>query len=105
MVKYPDVQRKIQAEIDAVIGKGRIPDFDEDEPSLPYLLATVKECFRWNQVAPLAIAHRLDRDDAYRGYTIPKNALVFANSWYCFFDHFILFIFIFSHFVSILGPC
>ena len=82
MVQYPDVQRKIQEELDAVIGKGRIPDYDEDESSLPYLSAVVKECFRWNQVAPLAIAHRLDRDDSYRGYTIPKNALVFANSWY-----------------------
>lgn len=84
MVIYPDVQRKAQAELDKVIGKGRIPDFDEDEESLPYLMACVKESLRWHQVTPLAIAHRLDKDDVYRGYTMPKGALVFGNSWYLF---------------------
>lgn len=86
MVKYPDVQRKLQAELDAVVGKGRIPDFDEEEESLPYLTACTKECYRWNQIVPLAIAHRLEKDDVYRGYAMPKNALFFANSWYhCLF--------------------
>lgn len=82
MVKYPKVQRKIQEELDSVLNRGEIPDFDEENDSLPYLTACVKEVFRWNQIAPLAIAHRLDKDDVYRGYLIPKGALVFANSWY-----------------------
>lgn len=82
MVKYPEVQRKAQAELDMLTSKGLIPDYDEEDDSLPYLTACVKELFRWNQIAPLAIAHRLIKDDVYRGYTIPKNALVFANTWY-----------------------
>ncbi|PPQ70878.1 putative Dimethyltryptamine 4-hydroxylase (PsiH) [Gymnopilus dilepis] len=81
MVKYPDVQRKVQAELDAVGCRDELPEFDEDNDALPYLTACVKEIFRWNQVAPLAIPHRLDKDDHYRGYIIPKNALVFANTW------------------------
>ncbi|PPQ83215.1 Dimethyltryptamine 4-hydroxylase (PsiH) [Psilocybe cyanescens] len=81
MVKYPEVQRKAQAELDMLTSKGLIPDYDEEDDSLPYLTACVKELFRWNQIAPLAIAHRLIKDDVYRGYTIPKNALVFANTW------------------------
>ncbi|PPQ83216.1 Dimethyrltryptamine 4-hydroxylase (PsiH) [Psilocybe cyanescens] len=82
MVKYPEVQRKVQAELDEFTSKGRIPDYDEDNDSLPYLSACFKELFRWGQIAPLAIAHRLIKDDVYREYTIPKNALVFANNWY-----------------------
>ncbi|PPQ98746.1 Dimethyltryptamine 4-hydroxylase (PsiH) [Panaeolus cyanescens] len=81
MVIYPEVQRKVQAELDAVLSNGRIPDYDEENDSMPYLTACVKELFRWNQIAPLAIPHKLVKDDIYRGYLIPKNTLVFANSW------------------------
>ena len=52
MALYPDVQRKAQAEIDAVIGPNRLPDF-EDRPSLPYINAVVKEVMRWHSVIPL----------------------------------------------------
>jgi cytochrome P450 len=49
---YPEVQKKAQAEIDAVIGPNRLPDF-EDRSSLPYINAMVKELMRWHLVAPL----------------------------------------------------
>ena len=52
MVLYPEVQKKAQAEIDAVVGSNRLPDF-HDRPSLPYINAIVKESSRWNIVAPL----------------------------------------------------
>ncbi|KAH9476870.1 Tryptamine 4-monooxygenase [Psilocybe cubensis] len=81
MVKYPEVQRKVQAELDALTNNGQIPDYDEEDDSLPYLTACIKELFRWNQIAPLAIPHKLMKDDVYRGYLIPKNTLVFANTW------------------------
>ncbi|KAJ8495827.1 hypothetical protein ONZ51_g1458 [Trametes cubensis] len=42
MALHPDVQRKAQAELDAVIGPMRLPDF-EDQKSLPYIQAIVKE--------------------------------------------------------------
>ena len=47
MVLYPEVQKKAQAEIDAVVGTTRLPDF-HDSPSLPYINAVVKESSRWN---------------------------------------------------------
>lgn len=81
MVKYPKVQAKAQAELDAVLGKGNLPTF-EDEESLPYLAAIVKESLRWEPVAPLAAPHLLIKDDMYRGYIIPKGAIVVPNSWY-----------------------
>ena len=52
MALYPEVQKKAQAEIDAVVGPNRLPDF-HDCPSLPYINAVIKESSRWNLVFPL----------------------------------------------------
>ena len=51
MTCFPDVQKKAQAEIDAVVGPDRLPSF-ADRDSLPYTDALVKEVFRWNAVIP-----------------------------------------------------
>jgi cytochrome P450 len=54
MALYPEVQKKAQVEIDAVVGPNRLPDFHfHDRPSLPYINAVVKESSRWNVVFPL----------------------------------------------------
>ncbi|KAG1787447.1 cytochrome P450 [Suillus plorans] len=74
MVLYPDVQRRAQAEIDSVVGKDRLPTF-EDSASLPYIDAVVRETFRWQPVVPLGIPHTALDDDVYDGYFIPKGAL------------------------------
>ena len=52
MSLYPEVQARAQAEIDQIVGQGRLPSWD-DHDSLPYLGALVKEVLRWNPVAPL----------------------------------------------------
>ncbi|PPQ83226.1 P450 monooxygenase [Psilocybe cyanescens] len=61
IVKYPEVQRKVQAELDEFTSKGRIPDYDEDNDSLPYLSACFNELFRWGQIAPLLLLIDLSR--------------------------------------------
>ena len=80
MALHPDVQRKAQAELDAVIGPRRLPDF-EDQKSLPYIQAIVKECLRWQNVFTLGLPHRLMQDDEYNGYFIPKGSIVLGNIW------------------------
>jgi len=50
MTLFPDVQKKAQAEIDAVVGD-RLPSF-ADRDSLPYIEAIAKEVLRWNVVVP-----------------------------------------------------
>ena len=52
MSLYPEVQAKAQSEIDRIIGRNRLPRF-EDRDSLPYLNALMKEVLRWNLVVPL----------------------------------------------------
>ena len=97
MALYPEVQKKAQAEIDAVIGPDRLPNF-QDRPSLPFINAVVKESLRWHVAAPLgvfclfcllctiltdseAIPHMATNDDEYDGYYIPKGTLVIGNAW------------------------
>jgi len=83
MARNRAVQKKAQAEIDAVIGSHRIPGLD-DKPSLLYINRLITEILRINPTVPL-VPHSLDRDDIYNGYRIPKGAWVMANMWYVMF--------------------
>ena len=95
---YPEVLRKAQAEIDAVVGINRLPDFN-DRPYLPYVNAIIKETMRWKLVVPLGkrffnvllplfimagFAHMATEDDEYDGYFIPKGTAVMGASWQAF---------------------
>ena len=42
MIRNPEVQKRAQAEIDAVVGTDRLPNFD-DRKSLPYVEAVFRE--------------------------------------------------------------
>ncbi|TFK75553.1 cytochrome P450 [Pluteus cervinus] len=80
MIMYPDVQRKAQAEIDAVIGEDRLPTY-ADRDSLPYVNALALEALRWHSVTPTSVPHRVTEDNIYKGYFIPKGSIVTANIW------------------------
>lgn len=80
MAKYPEVAKRAQEEIDAVVGTDRLPGF-ADRENLPYANALVKEVLRWNTVVPTAVPHRAMQDDVHDGYFIPKGALVIPNIW------------------------
>ncbi|KAI1790237.1 cytochrome P450 [Ganoderma leucocontextum] len=80
MVMHPDVQKKAQAELDAVVGASRLPQFS-DRGALPYMNALITELFRFHVVAPLGIPHRTTADEEYRGYFIPSGTVVSPNIW------------------------
>ncbi|KAG0694835.1 cytochrome P450 [Suillus ampliporus] len=80
MVLHPELQAKAQAEIDRVVGRDRLPNFD-DRPALPYVEAILRETLRWHPVAPLGVPHATTTSDIYKGYFIPKGVVVFANTW------------------------
>jgi len=45
VICFPEILKKIQEELDGVVGRDRMPTFD-DEHSLPYLVAFIKEVTR-----------------------------------------------------------
>ena len=80
MTLFPDVQRKAQEELAAVVGPNSLPEY-ADEPALPYVRALIRELLRWRSVVPLAVPHRVLEEDEYRGWRIPKGAIVIPNIW------------------------
>ncbi|KAJ2934994.1 hypothetical protein H1R20_g2117, partial [Candolleomyces eurysporus] len=80
LLEHPEVLKKAQAQIDTVVKPGELPEL-EDEPSLPYITAIVKETLRWREVAPIAIPHLLTGEDEYRGYRLPAGAIIVPNAW------------------------
>ncbi|KAI0056008.1 cytochrome P450 [Artomyces pyxidatus] len=78
----PEVQGRAHAELDAVVGRDRVPTFS-DIPHLPYVRATVKEIMRWRPTFPLGIPHSTTEDDWYEGMFIPKGTTCFANVKAC----------------------
>ncbi|KAF8654799.1 hypothetical protein AX16_003368 [Volvariella volvacea WC 439] len=82
MVQNPEMLKKGQEEVDAVIGNNRLPDFsDKDPESLPYVQALLQETLRWKPVIPLCVQHASTADDIYEGYEIPKGSVVMPNIW------------------------
>ncbi|RDB17677.1 O-methylsterigmatocystin oxidoreductase [Hypsizygus marmoreus] len=79
MVLHPECQRRAQDEIDAVIGFGRLPEFN-DRLSLPYVESVFQEVLRWHGAVPLGVPHLSMEDDIYRGMFIPKRSLIIANT-------------------------
>lgn len=74
----PDVLKRIQAEIDDVVGQGRLPSLD-DRISLPYTEAALRESMRFDTLVPSSVAHRAMVDTKLGKYDIPKNTAVLAS--------------------------
>lgn len=56
ILRDPNVQTKAQDELDTVIGRERLPTF-EDRPGLPYINAICREILRWRPVVPLGTSN------------------------------------------------
>ncbi|PFH63060.1 hypothetical protein XA68_10101 [Ophiocordyceps unilateralis] len=81
MIKFPEIQRKAQQEIDSVIGTDRLPQH-KDRVSLPYIEGVVKEVFRWSPVGYLGIPHMATENLVQNDYLIPKGAMIIPNIWW-----------------------
>lgn len=81
MVLHPEIQSKVQLEIDSVTGKSR-PVSDSDIPNLPYLQAVVKECLRLHLPGPLLSWARLAIHDVHVGdHLVPAGTTAMVNMW------------------------
>jgi cytochrome P450 len=77
---FPDEQAKVQAELDAVVGRYRVPTF-ADEQSLPQLHAFISEALRWRPLVPSGLAHRTTKEVVWRNYCIPAGTTVIGHHW------------------------
>jgi len=80
LLKNPPVLKKLQAELQRVVGMERLVR-ESDLPRLLYLQAVAKETFRLHPPAPLAVAHLSVEVCKVLGYEIPRNTRVFVNIW------------------------
>ncbi|CAH1107251.1 unnamed protein product [Psylliodes chrysocephalus] len=78
MIIYPDIQKKIQNEMDREVGRNRWPALC-DKIRLKYTEAVLMELQRRVTIAPLGIAHRALRDTELYGYLIPENTIILTN--------------------------
>jgi len=75
MANHPEVQIRMQAEIDNVVGRGRLPSLD-DERLMPYSQAVILETMRRYTLAPLAVFHSTTCDTAIKDVFVPANTMV-----------------------------
>ncbi|XP_071378659.1 cytochrome P450 1B1 [Centroberyx affinis] len=80
LVRYPEIQVRLQQEVDKVVDRSRLPAI-EDQPQLPYVMAFVYEVMRFTSFVPLTIPHCTTADTSIMGYPVPKNTVVFVNQW------------------------
>lgn len=78
LVRHPDCMRKLQAELDAVVGTARILS-ETDIPNLPYLQAVTKEILRLYPPAPLDLPHESTEATTVWGYEFPAHTQLFVN--------------------------
>ncbi|XP_014677733.1 PREDICTED: cytochrome P450 2D4-like, partial [Priapulus caudatus] len=78
MLKYPHVLRRVQVEIDDVIGRGRLPCM-ADQDNMPYTRATIAEVQRVADIVPLSVPHRTTTELELGGYVIPAGTAILAN--------------------------
>ncbi|XP_044151805.1 cytochrome P450 2C29-like isoform X1 [Bufo gargarizans] len=75
MAHYPEIQAKVQQEIDELTKSLRPPEIT-DKPHLPYTNAVIHEIQRVLDLTPTALHHATNEDVKFRGYTIPKGTTV-----------------------------
>ncbi|XP_068135083.1 cytochrome P450 2K1-like [Hyperolius riggenbachi] len=71
MMKYPDIQKGVQTEIDKMIGSSKPQTFHRKE--MPYTDAVIHEIQRFANIIPNNLPHETTEDVEMRGYVIPKG--------------------------------
>ncbi|XP_073442594.1 cytochrome P450 2K1-like isoform X2 [Dendrobates tinctorius] len=74
MMKYPEIQKKVQSEIDKVIGSNAPQVIHRRE--MPYTDAVIHEIQRFGNIVPSNLPHATIQDVNFRGFLLPKGIQV-----------------------------
>ncbi|XP_009814316.2 cytochrome P450 2J2 [Gavia stellata] len=85
MATYPEIQARVQAEIDAVIGQARQPAL-EDRSNMPYTNAVIHEVQRKGNIIPFNAPRSTVKDTVLDGFHIPKGTALLTNLTSVMFD-------------------
>ena len=80
MALHPDVQVKVQEEIDRVIGRQNYPNMD-DGNDMPYSMAVINEIYRYHSMSAFGFTHATTCDTELDGYFIAEGTPVMFNFW------------------------
>ncbi|CAG0896004.1 unnamed protein product [Darwinula stevensoni] len=97
LLRHPDVQRRIQFEVDEVVGRYRTPSLhdrhqlsqricDDAIFRMPYTEAFIMEAQRLGTLVPLGVPHVANVDTELNSFLIPKGTMLLGNIWSCHFD-------------------
>ncbi|XP_069123487.1 cytochrome P450 2C8-like [Argopecten irradians] len=78
LTQYPEVQTRLQQEVDHALPPGTLPSM-ADKQAMPYVEAFVMELLRHADVAPVGLLHTATCDTTLDGYFIPKGSTIIPN--------------------------
>ncbi|XP_077232537.1 7-ethoxycoumarin O-deethylase-like [Tasmannia lanceolata] len=81
LLKHPHIMRKVQEELEQVVGKNSIVE-ESHLHELHYLDAVLKETHRLHPALPFLLVPRSPSETCVvGGYRVPKGSKIFVNAW------------------------
>uniref|UniRef100_A0A8D0H936 Cytochrome P450 family 2 subfamily AB member 16 n=1 Tax=Sphenodon punctatus TaxID=8508 RepID=A0A8D0H936_SPHPU len=78
MLIYPDVQEKVQKELDDVLGLSRLICY-EDRKKLPYTNAVIHEIQRYSNIVSVGVPRQCIKDTTVLGFLLKKDTIIIPN--------------------------
>ncbi|NXT84703.1 CP2J5 protein, partial [Zapornia atra] len=78
MVTNPDIQEKVQKELDAVLGPSQLICY-EDRRELPYTNAVVHEIQRFSNIVSVGLPRVCVKDTVLLGFPVKKGTIIIPN--------------------------